>query len=389
MKNRNRLLIKEAFNAYKNRRYNEAAAILEKITAATSDPYPYLLLCVSYLLSNRFSESERIIRKLRNINPSYLPLLQLESFLFLKSASDIHSVTATYIDRLNQFQGNKYFKYALNTLRSVKNFSDFQKKARLISFVHIPKPGEADTSDESYVSYKKPTNIQNNSYSPFRIMLIFSILILIGISAAYYYFNIYRKTNQPKQKSDLPIDSINIDVLRYDLIDKIKTQKPPVFYYSNEEVIKDFNKAKVLIKNKDYNNALIIINKLSNSNANFRVKERTDFLRKFISGIEYKKYSRIPVQDILKTPYLYRGVSVEWDGKISNLKEKDDRLVFDLLVDYRKKDIFNGIVDVYTSKNIVKQKIENGDLVSIKGIYINKIEEDKLYLVADKITKNE
>ncbi|MBN2040413.1 MAG: tetratricopeptide repeat protein [Spirochaetes bacterium] len=391
MKNRNILLIREAFRAYKNKRYEEAAALLEKIITITHDPYPYFLLCVSYLLSSRFSESERIIRKLKKTDPDYLPLLQLESFLYLKAASEIHSVIAAYIDRIDQFPGNKYFRHALSSLRKVKDFAVFQKQARLNSFVCVPKPGRIDIqadSSASYHSYKKITKIKGNrAFRPVRFLLIFSVIILICVSAAYYYFNYYSKGKKPAPVTNSPLDSINIDVSRYDLIDKIKTEKPPVFYYSSEEVLKDFNKAKTLIKNKEYNNAIILINKLENSNANFKVKERINFLRKFISGIEYRTYTQIPVHKILKTPYLYRGVNVEWNGKISNLKEKNNKLAFDLLVDYKDEDIFSGIVDVYSDKNLLKQKIINGDMVSIKGIYINTIGENKLYLVADSIRK--
>jgi hypothetical protein len=170
------------------------------------------------------------------------------------------------------------------------------------------------------------------------------------------------------------------------LIDKILKSKPLIFYYSNDEVINDFRKAKILIKNEKYNDALIIINKIANSNANYRVKERNEFLQKYISNVEYKNYSPIPVEKVLQKSYLYKGSFVQWKGKIANLKSSENKLQFNLLIDYTKEDKFSGVIDVFYGKE--NKDIKNGDIVTLEGVFINTIgNSNRIYLAADRIIK--
>ncbi len=396
LKNRNAILIKEGYKALNNKRFPEAIALLEKaISNRHDDPYPFLLLCISYLLNNRFNDAELTIKSLRKIDPYYLPLVQLESFLFLKSASSIHPVIAAYIDRLEQFPKDKYLKNALKNIRKVKKFSDFQKKAKLNNFVLIPGPGEGISEytelieEESGPKEEKPKNKLKNHNHIYRTIK-FTLLLILFSAAGFVLYNYYDyikiKILPPREKSSFPIDSIDIDLARYDLIDKIKIEKSNVFYYSNEEVINDFKKAKSLIKNEQYNDALIMLNKIQNSNANYRVKERLNFLFKFISDIEYRNYEEIPASKVFKAPYLYKGVFVKWKGKITNLRKKENKLMFNLLIDYKKDDIFSGIIDVYSENTV--QELKNGDIVVIQGAFLNTLgNTGRFYLVSEKINK--
>jgi hypothetical protein len=396
VKNTNILLLKDAYKSFSKNRYSEAIVLLEKITAnRPQKPYPYFLLCVSYLLCDKFSSAEIMLKKLRSIDPEYLPLNHLDAFLLLKSASGIHSALSVYIDKLDRFPDDTYFKKVINKLQNVKNFSSFQKNAKLKYFVQIPKP-KMTAADFSQTFYEKPV-IKKLKKSPeihkhghgriiFYLTALFILLISAGIFIYFYYF----KTGQVafKNTNTTQIDSISIDILQYDLIDKILTAKPPVFYYSNDEVISDFNKAKYLIKNEKYNDALLLVNKISSSNANFRVKERNDFLRKFIADVEHKDYSGIPVEKVFQKPYLYRGYFVSWKGKITNLRKKESSISFNLLVDYKKDDKFSEVIDVYSEKEY--ENIKNGDIAVINGVFVNSIgNSNRLYLVADMIQKND
>lgn len=395
MKNKNNTILKEAYKAFRKKRFTEAIVLLEKaISHRPSDSYPYFLLCVSYLLINKFNDAERLIKKTRTVDPNYLPLIQLESFLLLKSTSNIHSVIADYIDKLDRYPNDKHIKRALGNLREVKDFNSFQKTAKLNSYVLIPKPKSSNLKKlrPLHRINEKPIKRNNYSTSPKikyikTILIIFSIcliFIILGISFYYFYY-INPIINKEKKNSIIPTDSINIDVIQYDLIDKIIKNKPPVFYYSSDELLNDFNKAKYLIKNEKYNDAMMLINKIDNSNANFRVKERNEFLRKYILNIEYKTYSEIPVENVFQKPYLYRGMFLKWNGKITNLKRKENKTSFNLLVNYKKDDMFSGIIDVYSEKD--QKDINNGDIIMLEGVLINTINNNRLYIVADEIKK--
>ena len=375
---KNLVLINESYNFFKKKRYDDAIALLEKVeSSGAKDPYPYFLLSISYLLTNRFDKSNIILNKIRMIDPDYLPFIHLESFFFLKSAPDLKSVLSKYIDGLQKFSNDKYLKKIIKKLRKVRDFQEFQRGALLNDFVFFPKPPREYLFLLNLKQYTRSSNIKGV------VIVLASIVIIIALSITLYLFVIVKNDIVIEKQ---PFDVVSLDVIRYDLIDKIKKKKTPVFYYSNNEVRRDFNNSKLYIKKGKYNDAMILVNKILNSNLNFRVRERVDFLRRFIIDIEGRKYCNISFQTIAKTPYLYNGVCIKWKGKISNLKRKDNKLIFNLLVDYIRDDVFSGIVDVYADKDV--KNIENGDIAEVEGIFINTFGSDKrIYLVAKNISR--
>ena len=127
------IILREAYKYFRKKRYNEAILILEKIISIeTQSPYSYFLLCVSYLLSNRFSDADLIMKRLRRTAPEFLPFVQLEAFLFLKAAPNSQSALLKYIEELEKFPNEKYLTTSLKVLQRVTDFESFQKSARLI-----------------------------------------------------------------------------------------------------------------------------------------------------------------------------------------------------------------------------------------------------------------
>lgn len=377
MKNKHYTLIKDAYKLYKSKRYNDAILILERLVSTRmDDSYPYFLLSLSYLMTNRFSDVDLILKRLRMIDPEYLPSLQLEAFLVLKSAADIKIVLSKYIDLLEKYPNEKLLKRILNNLHKVKDFSSFQHKALLIDFVYLYKP------------LKSPKLSKTGKTKKRYFIVIATTVVVVIVVTSILLIKMYLSNRHMAKEfiSKNQVDLIFLDSSRYDLIDKIKKKKTPIFYYSNEKVLDDFNRAKRLIKEDEYNEALILLNKIYNSNANLRVKERVDFLIRFILNIEDRKYSVISFREVSLRPYLYKGLFIKLKGRVANLKIKDNRLVLNLLIDYKKDDIFTGIIDVYSEKYL--EEIKNGDMIDVEAVFIYTIgNENRMYLVAKKINK--
>jgi hypothetical protein len=94
----------------------------------------------------------------------------------------------------------------------------------------------------------------------------------------------------------------------------------------------------------------------------------------------------VAIGTVVQRPYLYRGVLVKWKGRIANLKRKDNKMFFNLLVDYEKDDIFAGVIDVYSEKDY--DGFQNSDIVELRAAFINTIGSDnRLYLVANELRK--
>jgi hypothetical protein len=180
------------------------------------------------------------------------------------------------------------------------------------------------------------------------------------------------------------IDMISLDGGRYDLIDRIGRERTAVFYYSNEEVLGDFQKARSLLKGEKQHEALVLINRLLNSNANFTVKERAMFLREFLMALEERQESPITFTDAAGSPYLYKGAVVRWRGRVANLKRKDGKMIFHLLVNYSEKNRFAGVAEVYSEKDYAG--VSNGSDVETRAVFNSTLGSDnRIYLVAEDV----
>lgn len=382
----NFLLIKEAYRSFKKKKYRDSILLLEGvIESGERDPYPYILFALSLLLSDQFSRADSALKRLRMIDPEYRPYLHLDLFLFMKSAASLENVVSRYVTVLNRYPDDRYIAKMLRHLRDVRDFSDFQKRARLQEFVYLPKP------QKSAFTARGRDTVGGKS-SGKRILLLMGAIAVVVLVALLLYPNrrtIYEylrgeRVSDAKRVRD--IDRINLGFPRYDLFTRISREKTDVFYPSNESIERDFNGAKHLIKKGAYNNALMLLNKLNNSNVTLMVKERVEFLIKFILDVDERDFEKVAYEKVIKKPFLYKGFAVRWTGRIANLRRKDGRLFFNLLVDYRDVNIFSGITDVYAEKDA--DEIENGDIVEIKAVLINIIgSERKLYLVAKEIEK--
>ena len=380
--------VKEAYKSYKKKKYNDSILLLKKvIDSGIKVPYPYFLLSISYLMINQFNKSDSMMKRIRMIDPKYMPFIQLEAFLCLKSSPDRETILSRYVDLLDTFPDNMYINKGVSALRKIHDFNSFQRDARLHDFVAIPKPAKDEfavyhTSDSQT---KKSRGIFNKYSISAAIVLFLSIILILlyRFAPGYKIFDTRMKRNTNSKEK---IDLITLDAFRYELIDKISRKKTPVFYYSSQQIKSDFTKAKKLIKKNELNRALILLNSLNNSNANFMVKQRVEFLIKFIADIEERDFEKIEFKRVQKKPYLYKGVSVHWRGKIANLKRKNSSLLFNLLVDYRDSNLFSGISDVYSGQNY--KNLKNGDMVNVKALFVYTLgSENRINLVAKDIVK--
>ncbi|MCU0822027.1 MAG: hypothetical protein MUC95_06075, partial [Spirochaetes bacterium] len=338
MRENNNILIREAFRYFRKKRFNEAILILEKVVSSeTRSPYPHFLLCVSLLLNSRLSEADHVMNNLRRIAPGYLPLVELEAFLFLKAAPNSQAALIKYIDMMEKYPRDGHVASTIRIIQRVNDFESFQKDAKLFDHVKIPRPGPRPLFSfkgkrrKLSLPAEKDREPRPSRGINYRKIIVIIFVIFIIACGSYAVFN-YVLKNVNIMKTSPNFDAVELDGLRYDLIDKIKKDKPPFFYFADNELLNDFNEAKRLIKNEKYNDALVMINKISNSNANFRVMERADFLRRFIRGIEDREYGDVAINTVVQRPYLYRGIFVKWKGRIANLKRKDGRMFFNLLV---------------------------------------------------------
>ena len=400
--------ISDAYRLFKKERYREAALILEKIVSSSiDDPYPFFLLAVSYLHTSNFDKAEYQLKNIEKIDPHYIPMIQLRIFLQVKSAVSQDDVLRRYLDLLEKYPEDGYLQKGRTMLSYTDNFSDYQKKIKLTDLVLIPTPPtellklSAKMKKQSKEELKKSRKIAPKASKRGNLSLNFSwmrkvpkaLIVLLPFVllswGAYLYFPVFLNMVQ-RQKTDRRVnysrvDMVNIRGSDFDIIKKINKNKTEEFYYSSQEMTDDFYDAKRKIKNSEYNEALIKLNRINNSNASYMVKEKTNFLIEFIRDVDYRNFESIDIRTIMKKPYLYRGYAVALSGKVANKRELKESITFALLVDYRETDIFSGIVEVFSP---TRDGIDNGLMVNVQGILMNPVGvEKKLYITAQKVER--
>lgn len=202
----------------------------------------------------------------------------------------------------------------------------------------------------------------------------------------YFFYGKYFIETPPGEIHTETVDGVQLSGSDYRLINRINHTRTPEFYTSAAKVKNDFNRARRLIKTGKYNEAAYVLNGIYNSNATFSVREKCDFLIRFIMDVDHRSYAEILPAKILKKPYLYRGFGLRLLGKVTNLKKLPGSTSFTLLVNYRRKDIFDGVADVFQKGR--NDNLVNGAMVTVDGLFVSPISKNgRLVITARDIRK--
>jgi len=389
----------EAYKYFKRKNYTGAVIILEQAKdSLRNDHYGLFLHAVSLLYSNDFLSAGSVIESIQRINPSYIPFIQLKAFLALKSSTDREEALADYISALEKNPSDKLLRKGLHLIETSADFSKFQREIKISDLVHIPKPKGKIRYLKAY-KYSEKDLPHRTSRFPYKklvyvllAVLVVSIIALIifkwGFKFADFKFTDFKFTNKKDEirLSSASLNTIDMTELRgsgFGLINKINKDKTPEFYPSEDALLRDFNEAKQLMKKGEFNKAALMLNKISNSNASFPAKEKSEFLIRFIIDSDERVYDNIDMKQIGEKPYLFRGCSLRLIGKVANIKENKDGTAFSIMVDYDGKSV-KGICEIY---DYSKSVINNGDTVEVKGIFILNIGKGGIpYILAEKIS---
>lgn len=377
--------VKEAYKSFKKNNYANAAIILEKASGAgIEDSYAIFLLALSYLYNGEFSRAEIALNRLEKSDPDYPPYIQLRSFLALKSSASSEEAISFYISSLEKLPLDKTLKKSISKIENSNDFYKLQKDAKISSFVKIPslaRRNQRGFSSGITSRYKVPGRGFKKHLFPSRALTGFLLIAVLCLTAgvSYYYsdriFSFFPGSRVAGKK--IPglekIDMVNLSGTGYGLINKVSKEASPEFYISGDQLQSDFNNARNLIKKSEFNRAIVILNRIMNSNSSFMVKEKVEFLIRFIIESDEKEYEKFTYDDIMVKPYLYRGASLVVSGQAANVKESAKGTSFSLLVDFDGKN-FKGAIDAFSKSAL---EVKDGDNISIKGVFYPDIGQNK------------
>lgn len=383
--------INEAYRSFKKKNYENAVIILEKgYSSGDTTAYSMFLLAVSLIYSNNFSRAGNILEHIQRVEPLYEPFIQLKSFLSLKSAVSREEAMHVYVAALEKLPADFVLRKALRILEDSKDFSTFQKKVKLDELVEIPAPGKKFYSGKINNPIKRKVKNYRRYTVPgiilvFFLVIIAAVFVFSSLNNSSVFINlIQQKTGSKKSGISGKVDLIDIGGAGYGIVDRISSARTPEFYASGDLVINEFNEARRLLKQGEFNKGVLILNRILNSNASFMVKEKCEFLIKYVMDSDERTYDVIDISALNSKPYLYRGSSVILKGKVANMKEVKGGKSFTLMVGYDGSN-FNGLTLVYDPGN---SNIENGEMVEVKGLFITGMGKGNVpYISGEKILK--
>lgn len=374
--------VKEAYRSFKKGNYSNSAIILEKASGAgIGDAYAVFLLALAYLYNGDFARSESSLFRLEKIDPVYPPFLQLRAFLALKSSASPEEAVSAYISSLEKIPGDKTLRKALNRIEKSDDFYKLQKNAKIAGFVDIPAPGKNSSRvlPGNAGREKRKLSAKGTSFS-FRFKWALIILFLFsGCGILFFYSGeitgfFDKKVNPgPGIPGSEKIDMVNLTGSGYGLVNKVSKEASPEFYVSGDQVRNDFYKARSLIKEGEMNRAILILNRIMNSNSSFIVKEKTEFLIRFIIESDERVYEKIKYEEIALKPYLYRGASVRISGQAANVKETVKGTGLSILVEFDGRN-FKGAIDAFYNGSAM---VKNGDSIEVLGVFYPEIGRNK------------
>jgi hypothetical protein len=390
-------LIRDAYSSLNKKRFQDAILSLEQALASgAGDIYVLLLLAVAYLYTDQFGKLARFIAKMNEMNPTYMPLIQLDAFLKLKSASGQSEALKSYIDLSARYPADPHIHRGRTLIGSAADFAGFQKNARLQDFVYIPRPSKKLEKPEKKTSYvgrlgRRGIRIKKGIRVRRWIILVMVLAAAAAIASLGAWFFMgqgyfgkggHRVKNPRADYSS--VDMLSLGGTEYDLIKNIKKDRVAVYYQSVRDMTDDFNRARKLIKAEKYNDALYILNGLYSSNVNFVVKEKVDFLIKFVIDLEDRDFEEVPIALVNENKYRYRGYAIRWKGRIQRARERGESQVLTIRLD-SAGDELSGEADVYSGKII--PGLVNDSRVLLEGVIVDFIGKDRRPYIVSRSLK--
>ena len=215
------------------------------------------------------------------------------------------------------------------------DFAAFQKDALLSDFVSVPRPSRSlkkKAHRKVFVGTlgRRGIRIERDRAGARRLAVriaVVAAVLLVAAAAGWFLPGsgllrfILPRGGKPAADNET-IDMVTISGTEYDLARSVKRETVPVFYQSARDMTADFNRARKMIKDGRYNDALYVLNGLNASNINFVVKEKVEFLVTFVISQEDRDFEEIPFRTVSGSTYRYRGYAVRWRGRIEGAKER-------------------------------------------------------------------
>ena len=307
----------EGLRALSTRRFNDALELFElALKFDRRNPYAYSKMGIACLYLDYLIEAERYFDRALKLDRDNTEAMNGKSFVLLRSDNTIEA-TDLICDVLKVDPGDRLAKSNFKALKEAENLDAY------IAGIH---PSE-------FVKLPKRFFLKKNNSKAIRFLRVISWFTIIAglFVVGFYYFNplrilLLKGRNKPSSNpgyyypANIQLKSKITESYKRALTGAHDTSDAVL---SDEVISRLITRMRSLIQNREYNEALMILNKIMVSNADDTAKSIVKNLKKFI-GIPNKdklKYNPL-AENIVKDPYYYKNVFVKWLVKTVNRKNR-------------------------------------------------------------------
>ncbi len=369
-------ILREAWNSFRRKNYEEVCLVLEKLNEPEPlHPYPCFLHAAALLYSGRLGRAGQLLSVLENLWPDYLPGVELRTFLQMKSASSRDEGLEAFMSALKKHPRDRNLLLGAAIVKNTDDFLSMQKTARLQDFVPVKAPDrdvfmkKTVLVSEGRNRLSKPESRHTSAYFKKKFsglwhkLYAFRYLIMAAVTAAAVLTGIYAAFSHDHKKAGTEKleAALNEAVIYGPSSGLIRPEAGPeakVKYSSTEELTEDFSLAKKLIRKGECNRAVLLLNRIRESNGSFSARDRADFLLSFISSMEDRVFEIPDPADLAARGWMYRGWAAMLEGTAENVRSARGNQTFKL----------RGTIKADVFYDMDRPELKDGDSAAVKGI---------------------
>lgn len=341
-----------AYKLMSARRFDKAIVLLESNQEIYQKNFEYYIhLATAYLYVGDFGAALRYFQEARKISLTDTRLLLGQAVLFLRRGETDRAIQY-YIDILEYDPNNKI---ALNALDFIKTKGDFDTICRWIDTKKIEQ-------------FYPPLGINFSK--------IYSILfpVIAGLLGIFLVIAFIPKKFVPKgTRQDLSALVLTVEDKRQ-LKETDLASGSYKYILTSEEIEKSYLNALMYFESSRDNACQIEINRILNSNASLKVKQKARLLMEYLEEPFFDNIKDVPTyKQVADDPSLYLDCWVNWSGRVSGVEVTDLYYKCEMLVGYDTLEKVEGIIPLSFSviptiqtdkavKVLAKISIDNGKL---------------------------
>ncbi|MEW5815129.1 MAG: hypothetical protein AB1798_06995 [Spirochaetota bacterium] len=333
--------LKKASKLFRKKRYSNVINLLEPQVFRFRDNVAFFyLLGVSCLYTGDFGGAYSYLKRVLHSQPRDVNSLLGLAAIHLKK-HEISEAIMCWLSALEIEGNNKIARYGLKV---VKKDSTPEKVSAFVEsktfFKLYPKTG-------FYVAYLVPVLL---------LTVFITVTVVVGLPIVK---NKILSEKKPRQAEVYSLSLKNGNEKITEFAGQYR------YMLTEKEIQKAFEKAKMYFENFDDNLAQVEINRILESNASFRVKDKARIIMGYLKPPDFTTIRpSIPYEDVVKDPYLYKNCYILWRGKIVNIIVTKEQIRFDFLVGYEDEKVLKGIVPVTMN---FAANLEQGASIEILG----------------------